>query len=159
MCSRKECKLAQDKRCKPYGRLSVILTMANRIGGTYVFRTTSWNSISNILSSMAFIYNKTGGILAGIPLKLKLRKASVLPNGLTQRVNIYVVNLEYAGTMEELKKDAITEIKRRRTLGMSMKDLEQIQKGAIKEHTQIEAEAEAEEIGNESYDEGAEIEK
>ena len=79
-----------------------------------------------------------------------------MPNGLSQRVNIYVANLEYAGTMEELKRDAINEIKRRKTLGMSMHDLEQIQKGAIREHAQTEAEAEAEEIGDEFYGEDEE---
>lgn len=155
VCDRKECALARDKKCKPYGRLSLILTNANRIGGTYIFRTTSWNSIRNIISAMAFIQNQTGGILAGIPLKLKLRAASAVPNGVGHKVTIYVVNLEYAGTMEQLKKDAKEEIKRRRVLGLDMKNLEQLQKGGIEEHvrTEAEAEAEAEEISGEFYEE------
>jgi hypothetical protein len=158
VCDRKQCALAKDKKCKPYGRLSVILTTANRIGGTYVFRTTSWNSLRNILSSMSFIRNQTGGILAGIPLKLKLRAATAVPNGLGHRVKIYVVNMEYAGTMEQLKQDATTEIKRRRMLGLNMHELEQVQKGAIKEHVHEEAEKEAEEISGEFYEEGGEEE-
>jgi hypothetical protein len=153
VCDRKQCTLAKDKKCKPYGRLSVILTPANRIGGTYVFRTTSWNSLRNILSSMAFIRNQTGGILAGIPLKLKLRAATAVPNALGRRVKIYVVNMEYVGTMEHLKQDATAEIKRRKMLGFSMHELEQVQKGAIKEHVHEEAEAEAEEISGEFYEE------
>jgi predicted nucleic acid-binding Zn finger protein len=153
VCDRRQCSLAKDKRCKPYGRLSVILTTANRIGGTYVFRTTSWNSLRNILSSMSFIRNQTGGILAGIPLKLKLRAATAAPNGLGHKVKIYVVNMEYAGTMEQLKQDATTEIKRRKILGLNMNELEQVQKGAIKEHVHEEAEAEAEELSGEFYGE------
>jgi hypothetical protein len=156
VCDRRQCSLAKDKKCKPYGRLSVILTTANRIGGTYVFRTTSWNSLRNILSSMSFIRNQTGGILAGIPLKLKLRAATAVPNGLGHRVKIYVVNMEYAGTMEQLKQDAATEIKRRKMLGLNMHELEQVQKGGIKEHVHEEAEAEAEEITDEFYVNGDE---
>jgi hypothetical protein len=158
VCDRRQCTLAKDKKCKPYGRLSVILTTANRIGGTYVFRTTSWNSLRNILSSMSFIRNQTGGILAGIPLKLKLRAATAVPNELGRRVKIYVVNMEYAGTMEQLKQDATAEIKRRKMLGFSMNELEQVQKGAIKEHVHEEAEAEAEEISEEFYEGGGEEE-
>lgn len=154
VCDRRQCPLAKDNKCKPYGRLSVILTAANRIGGTYVFRTTSWNSLRNILSSMSFIRNQTGGILAGIPLKLKLRAATALPNGLGRRVKIYIVNMEYAGTMEELKQSATTEIERRKSLGLNMNKLEQVQKGAIKEHVCVEAEKEAEEISGEFYEEG-----
>ena len=151
VCNRKQCALVKDKKCKPYGRLSVILTNANRIGGTYIFRTTSWNSIRNIISAMAFIQNQTGGILAGLPLKLKLREASTVPNGVGHKVTIYVANLEYAGTMEQLKKDAKEEIKRRKLLGLDMKILEQLQRGGIEEHVREEAEKEAEEISGEFY--------
>ena len=150
-CDRKQCELAKAKKCKPYGRLSVILTNANRIGGTYVFRTTSWNSIRNIISSMAFIQNQTGGILAGIPLKLKLRAASTVPNGVGHKVTIYVANLEYAGTMGQLKEAAKEEIKRRRLLGLDMKIIEQLQKGGIGVQVREDAAAEAEEISSEFY--------
>jgi hypothetical protein len=152
-CDRKQCAWANAKKCKPYGRLSVILTNANRIGGTYVFRTTSWNSIRNIISAMAFIQNQTGGILAGLPLKLKLRAASAVPNGVGRKVTIYVANIEYAGTMEQLKGEAKEEIKRRRLLGLDMKILEQVQKRGIEEQVREEAEAEAEEISGEIYTE------
>lgn len=152
-CNRKECQLARDKKCTPYGRLSVILEQANRIGGTFVFRTTSWNSLRNITSSMAFIRNQTGGILAGIPLKLKLRSASTIPNGLGRKVTIYIVNLEYAGTMNELKQDARKEINRRQQLGLNMHELEQIQKGEIAEHLKSEIEETAAEISGEFYTE------
>jgi hypothetical protein len=107
---------------------------------------------------MSFIRNQTGGILAGIPLKLKLRAATALPNGVGGRVKIYVVNLEYAGTMEELKQSASAEIKRRRSLGLNMNELEQVQKGAIREHVHEEAEKEAEEISEEFYEGGREEE-
>lgn len=151
VCDRKQCVLAKAKKCKPYGRLSVILTNANRIGGTFIFRTTSWNSIRNIISAMAFIKNQTGGILAGLPLKLKLREASTVPNGLGHKVTIYVANLEYAGTMEQLKKDAKEELKRRKLLGLDIKILEQLQRGGIEEHVREEEEKDAEEISGEFY--------
>jgi hypothetical protein len=151
VCNRKECAFAKDKRCGPYARLAVILSLSNRIGGTFVFRTGSWNSIRNIISSMSFIRNQTGGVLAGIPLKLKLRSATAIPNGLGKRITIYVVNLEYAGTLEQLKHDATAEINRRLQLGLNMHELEQLQKGAIVERAKTELEADAEEIADEFY--------
>ena len=150
VCNRKECKYYKDKKCGPYAILSTILTKANRVGGVYVFRTGSWNSIRNIKSSMAFILNRTK-ILAGIPLKLKVRHATAMPNGLNKRVTIYVVNLEYEGTLEQLDKDAIKEIKRRTQLGTNMYELEQMQKGAIVEQVKTEMEEDAEEIAGEFY--------
>jgi hypothetical protein len=156
VCDRKQCPLAKEKKCKPYGRLSTILTNANRLGGVHVFRTTSWNSIRNILSSMASFWSQTGGLLAGIPFKLKLRPATATPQGVGHRVKIYVVNLEYAGTMEQLKQDATAEIKRRRMLGLNMNELERVQKGAIREHAHEEAEGEAEEMSEDFYEDGDE---
>jgi len=99
---------------------------------------------------MAFILNRTK-ILAGIPLKLKVRHATAMPNGLNKRVTIYVVNLEYEGTLEQLDKDAIKEIKRRTQVGTNMHELEQMQKGAIVEQVKTEMEENAEEIAGEFY--------
>ena len=42
----------QDRRCKPNARLNVILAEQEQIGGVYVFRTTSWTSIRNLLSGL-----------------------------------------------------------------------------------------------------------
>ncbi len=88
-------------RCKVFGRLSVLFRGINRLGGVWVFRTTSWNSVRNLLSAMHLIRQVTGGVLAGIPLELTLNpKTVILPEGKQQTV--YVVNLEFPGSAEQL---------------------------------------------------------
>jgi len=101
-----------NEKCKVFGRLMVLLQGVKRIGGCWVFRTTSWNTVRSIQSSMAFLRQLTGGILSGIPLMLTINpKAVIIPNGSPQ--TIYVVNLEYWGDIESLQEHVI-QIQRRR---------------------------------------------
>ena len=148
-CNPKICAAYKEKRCKPYGRLSVILASANRIGGTYIFRTTSWNTIRNVLSSMAFIRTITGGVLAGIPLRMTLLPMTVNPHDVGHNVKIYVVNIEFSGKMDDLKQSAAIEVERRMQLGMNMKSIEAADTGFIKSHVVEEVEGEAEDIAEE----------
>lgn len=153
-CNPKLCVAYKEKRCKPYGRLSVILASANRIGGTYIFRTTSWNTIRNVLSSMAFIRTITGGVLAGIPLRMTLLPMTVNPHDVGHNVKIYVVNIEFSGKMDDLKQSAAIEVERRMQLGMNMKSIEAADTGFIKSHVVEEAEEEADDIAGEFAPEG-----
>ena len=153
-CNPKECADYIAKKCKPYGRLSVILASANRIGGTYVFRTTSWNTIRNVLSSMQFIRTVTGGALAGIKLRMTLLPMTVVPNSVGRNVKIYVVNIEFPGDMDALKDAAAEEIQRRIQLGMNMKQIEATDRELLKSRVVEEAEEEAVEIAEEFAPEG-----
>jgi hypothetical protein len=101
-CNPDTCQAFNAKKCKPNGILSVILTKSPRLGGVYKFRTTSYNSIRSILSSMFFLSNLTGGVLAMIPLKLTVSPQQVQPKDAAKAVTIFVVNIEFAGTMEGL---------------------------------------------------------
>ena len=101
-CNPETCQTFAEKKCKPNGILSVILTRSPRLGGVYKFRTTSFYSIQAILSSQFFISNLTGGILSMIPLKLTLSPRQVTPAGLAQPVTIYTANIEFNGTAGDL---------------------------------------------------------
>lgn len=158
ICNRKNCQFAKDKKCKPYAKLSMILEKANRVGGIFVLRTTSFNTIRNLKSAMAYISNSTGGILAGLPLKLRLMPATVMPNGLNKRVTVYVANIEYDGTLTELKEEGLRELKRRQDLGVDMKDVVKTQQKLIVKQAIAEAEEEAAEIAGEFYEEGGDEE-
>jgi len=61
--------------CKPHGRLSVILEAADTYGGYYVFRTTSWETISNIAGALRHLRDEFGG-LRGLPLQLVIYPAT-----------------------------------------------------------------------------------
>ena len=106
-CNPDTCTTFKTKHCKPNGILSVILKDAPSLGGVYKFRTTSYNSIRSILSSMFFLQSLTGGILANIPLKMTVSPMSVNPVGSPTAQTIYVVNLIYPGTVDDLHKQTI----------------------------------------------------
>ncbi|GAH25205.1 unnamed protein product [marine sediment metagenome] len=143
VCKPRECSAYKNKKCKLHGRLSVILSASNRLGGVYVFRTSGFNSIRNIMSSMGFFRGITGGVLGGIPLRLTLLPMTVKPQGVTRNVKIYAVNLEYTGSPAELKNAAMKEIQRRMTLGVDMVQTEKEDKDLLQAQVIEEAEEEA----------------
>ena len=106
-CYRQEPTYTGQDRCKINGTLSCIIEGAGSVGGVWKFRTTGYNSTVGILSSLSLIRTLTGGILAGIPLRLTVQpKVCTSPtDGKSQTV--YVVGVEYAGTMQDLYKGAI----------------------------------------------------
>jgi hypothetical protein len=92
-------------KCKYNGVLSVILEDHQRVGGVWKFRTTSYNSVVNILSSLAMIRQITGGKLAGIPLDLAVLPKTVPTPGTGQIQTVYVVGIEYRGSMLALAEE------------------------------------------------------
>lgn len=101
-CERADPAYKGNDKCKMNGSLSVLIEGAGGIGGVWKFRTTSYNSIVGIMSTMAFIRSMTGGVLANIPLKLKVQpKQATAPDG--SQVTIYIVSLEFDGDMNGLQ--------------------------------------------------------
>ena len=127
-CNIETCPFFLEKKCRPYGKMSVILHAAQRIGGVYVFRTSSWNTIRQIKSSMAIIRTFTGGVLAGIPLTLRIVTMPVQPKDVGKMMKIQTVNLEFAGTLADLKETADVEITRRVNTKMDMRKIEELSK-------------------------------
>ena len=120
-CNPKECKWMIEKKCKPNGVLSAIIPYAQKVGGVYKFRTTSWNSVQNILSAIEYIKMQTGGKIAGIPLKLEMEKKHTEAHG-----NVETVNLVYDGSENKLQQASLLETKRRETYKLNMKEYEQL---------------------------------
>src|SRR3990172_8534287 len=89
------------RRCKPNGRLVCLLSQAKRYGGSAVFRTTSWHTIANILSSLTLLRETTGGGLAGIPLKMVLAPKAVQTRD-GKAMKAYVGKIEYDGPPQRL---------------------------------------------------------
>lgn len=102
-CFRQNPEYAGKDKCKMNGALSVLLEGAGGLGGVWKFRTTSYNSIVGLLSTMAFIRSVTGGPLAGIPFNLIVgAKQAVNPVDGTA-VTVYIVGLEYDGDVPQLQ--------------------------------------------------------
>jgi Recombination directionality factor-like len=117
----------EGARCKANGILSVQLVKARVLGGVYRFRTTSVNSISNILSSMELIKLYTGGILAGLPLSMTLSPMTkdIPIRGVMQSTTFWVVSIVYKGDAEALQLAATQAAERRLHFTKSVKELEQ----------------------------------
>ena len=100
------CSLAQNGACKPYGRLNVLIGDDDPLG-SFVFRTTGFNSIRTLSARLAYFQAISGNRLAYLPLELRLRGKSTRQSMGTP---IYYVDLTVrSGVSVE---DALTEAKR-----------------------------------------------
>ncbi len=64
-----------DGLCKPYGRLNVKIGDDDDLG-TFIFRTTGYNSIRNLTARLHYYQAVSGNMLACLPLQLRLRGKS-----------------------------------------------------------------------------------
>ena len=124
-CDPGSCKFAQPNekgatQCKISGILSCMLLSSMDLGGVYRFRTHGWNSVSNILASLQFISENTGGVLMGLPLKLKMLKKSTQEHGNVNTVTIVLDGIE----MVKMRELALAEYKNRKMLKINMKEIE-----------------------------------
>ena len=69
------CSLAQGNACKPYGRLNVVIGDDDPLG-SFVFRTTGFNSIRTLAARLQYLQAISGNRLAYLPLELRLRGKS-----------------------------------------------------------------------------------
>lgn len=155
-CNPETCQKFQQKKCKPNGILSVILTESPRLGGVYKFRTTSYNSIRSILSSLFFISSLTGGVLAMIPLKLTVTPQTVQPKDSQTAQTIYVVNIEFPGTAQQLLEKTVEVSKYQMGMRIQIQQLESQARLAL---TEPETEAEIKDVVDEFYPEQAQAQE
>ncbi len=83
------CSLAQGGNCKPYGRLHVNLDESDELG-TFIFRTTGFNSIRTLAARLNYYHAASGGLLSCLPLQLTLRGKSTTQS---YRQPVYYVDL------------------------------------------------------------------
>ena len=83
------CPLAQGGNCKPYGRLYVNLDESDELG-TFIFRTTGFNSIRTLAARLNYYHAASNGLLSCLPLQLTLRGKSTTQS---YRTPVYYVDL------------------------------------------------------------------
>lgn len=91
------CPLAEGGNCKPYGRLNVRIEVDGIAGdelGSFVLRTTGFNSIRTLAARLRYFHALSGGLLSTLPLELRLRGKSTT---LSRRTPIYYVDLTLRG--------------------------------------------------------------
>jgi hypothetical protein len=83
------CEFGKGGLCKPYGRLNAKIGDDDDLG-TFIFRTTGYNSIRTLAARLSYYQAVSGGLLAYMPLELKLRGKSTTQS---RRTPIYYVDL------------------------------------------------------------------
>ncbi|MFZ6772429.1 hydrolase or metal-binding protein [Undibacterium sp. SXout7W] len=82
------CELAKGG-CKPYARLNVSIGDSDELG-SFVFRTTGFNSIRSLAARLAYYQAVSGNLLSCLPLELRLRGKSTTQS---HRSAIYYVDI------------------------------------------------------------------
>jgi len=77
------------RHCKPYGRLHVNLDESDEFG-TFIFRTTGFNSIRTLTARLNYYHAASNGLLSCLPLQLILRGKSTTQS---YRQPVYYVDL------------------------------------------------------------------
>ncbi len=117
------CELARGGNCKPYGRLNVRIGEDDELG-SFVFRTTGFNSIRTLSARLRYFHAVSGGLLSTLPLELRLRGKSTTQS---HRAPIYYVDLTVRTemTMAEALEQARLESEGRRAAGFDQAALDE----------------------------------
>lgn len=146
-----------EPKCKISGVLSCLIQGCPNVGGVYKFRTTSYNSVVGITSSMALLTRLTCGPLAGLPLNLTINPKTVVAPGTNHTQTVYVVGLEYPGSLEDLRELAYAQVKAQALYSAKIDSIEGMARKIIGNIPLIAPEEQAE-IVEEFYPEQAVIE-
>ncbi|MDP2227643.1 MAG: hydrolase or metal-binding protein [Moraxellaceae bacterium] len=117
------CEVGRDGACKPYGRLNVRIGEEKDLG-TFIFRTTGFNSIRTLTARLAYFKAISGNRLACMPLNLTLRGKSTTQS---HRAPIYFVDLAVREGMslDDAVIQAVETDQKRRESGLDQEALDQ----------------------------------
>lgn len=138
------CPLAQGGACKPYGRLNITIGDDDPLG-SFIFRTTGFNSIRTLAARLHYFQAISGNRLSCLPLELRLRGKSTRQSLGTP---IYYVDLTVRSgvAIEDALAEARDTEARRLAAGFDQQALEQAAREAL-----------ANGAFEDSEDEGAEV--
>jgi len=84
------CQFAKEKGCKLYGRLNVQVEGQNDELGSFIFRTTGYNSVRTLAARLQYFAAVSNGLTRFLPLQLKLRAKSTTQS---YRAPVFYVDL------------------------------------------------------------------
>lgn len=144
-------------RCKVNGTLSVMIDGVARVGGVFKLRTTSYNSVVGITSSLSLISTLTAGFVTGLPFDLILRpKTAIIPTT-GQSMLVWVVGLEYRGSVQDLQQIAFSRAKDQALFMGRMEQIEVMARKLIAKDPAIIDNGETQEIIEEFYPEQVQV--
>ena len=133
------CSLGTANGCKPYARLNVRIGEEDELG-SFIFRTTGFNSIRTLAARLRYFQALSGGHLSALPLEIRLRGKSTVQS---HRAPIYYVDLTVrtGTTLAQALEAARTEVEARQVAGFDQAALDQAARegfaaGAFEESTE-----------------------
>jgi hypothetical protein len=148
-----ECADFQSRRCKPNGRLSVILAPQNSIGNVYQFKTTSWNSIRNLDQGLRGIAQQTAGTLQWVPMWFSIHPQTVQPAGGGPANTAMIASIEHLGTPTTALELVVGNLRDRAPL---LAEVRRLESGIAEGSHWVEGHVEAESFEEEFYPDGEE---
>ncbi|WP_019933374.1 hypothetical protein [Oceanimonas smirnovii] len=117
------CRFAHEQGCKLYGRLNLQVEGQNDELGSFIFRTTGYNSVRTLAARLRYFEAVTGGHTRHLALQLKLRAKSTTQS---YRTPVYYVDLTLRDedTLAEAVSTALQEAEHYRQAGVDMASLE-----------------------------------
>ena len=119
-----DCDWGGKAGCKPYGRLNVQIAEQDDAFGSFIFRTTGFNSIRTLAARLSYFNAVSGGLLSCLPLTMRLRGKSTTQS---HRAAVYYVDIttREGMTLEEAISEAKARHETRNSIGFDQKALEQ----------------------------------
>ena len=146
------CAVGKKGGCKPYGRLNVQVEGQSDELGSFIFRTTGFNSIRTLTARLAYFEAVSGGNTRYLPLMLKLRGKSTTQS---HRAPVYYVDLclREGVSLEEAVAEAKAAAGQQEEAGVNIAALELAARVALANGAFEEGEEEAPAIVEEFYPE------
>lgn len=142
------CELARSG-CKPYGRLNVLIGDEDPLG-SFIFRTTGFNSIRTLAARLRYFQAVSGERLAFLPLELRLRGKSTRQS---HRTPIYYVDitLREGSSLEQSLTEAQTLEAERKAAGFDQTALDRAARRGLANGAFEDSEEDAPEVVEEFY--------
>jgi recombination directionality factor gp3-like protein len=96
-CPNSECRFFQDNQCKPVMNLIFLLPKVRGLG-VFQLDTGSYNSIVDVRGGIELVKRITGGRIAGVPLKLRIKPTTAYPDG--KKKNVFTLEIVSMETLE-----------------------------------------------------------
>ncbi|MDL5384995.1 recombination directionality factor [Aeromonas hydrophila] len=125
-CSGPErCAFAGQQGCKLYGRLNLFVEGQGDELGSFIFRTTGYNSVRTLAARLKYLEAVSGGLTRYLPLTLRLRAKSTAQS---YRTPVYYVDLTLRDelTLTEAVSQARQEAMLDEEAGVSISEMEAV---------------------------------
>ena len=144
------CEVGRKGGCKPYGRLNVQIDGQEDELGSFIFRTTGFNSIRTLMARLQYFEAVCGGTTRYLPLLLRLRAKSTTQS---HRAPVYYVDLclREGASLADAVAEAKAEAERMAAAGVEMAAMERAARLAMANGAFEEGEEEVPAIVEEFY--------